>query len=383
MRRILVFSSAIVLVETIFFTALAPLLPTFERELGLSKGQAGVLVAMYALGSVVVSLPGGLLATRIGIRPTVRIGLVVLAASSAAFGLADSYWLLNLTRFVQGAAAALCWTGALAWLVSETPKAKRGQTIGIAMAFAIGGALLGPVLGAIASAVGRGPAFSGVAVIALGLALVTMRLPAPPQGETQPLRMLLVAIRQRQVIAGMWLLLLPALLFGTIGVLVPLQLDSLGWGTTGIAVTFIVSAAIEALIAPAVGRWSDRRGRLTPIRYGLAMGATAAALIPWADNRYLASALIVLAGSAFATFWAPSMAMLSEGWESVGVEHALGFALMNMAWAPGHVIGSSVGGGLAEVAGDAASYSLLAALCVATLIAIVLGRQRLQIARGT
>lgn len=380
MRRVVVFSSAVVLVETIFFAALAPLLPGLEDDLGLSKTEAGILVAMYSLGSVAASLPGGLLATRIGIRATVLIGLVGLAAASVAFGLVDSYWLLDLTRFIQGAAAALCWTGALAWLVSTTPRDRRGETIGLVMAFAIGGALLGPVLGATASVVGRAPAFAGVAVIALLLALVTVRLPAPEQGETQPLRILLVALRRRPVIAGMWLLLLPAMLFGTLGVLAPLQLDSLGWGTAGVAATFIVSAAVEATVSPFVGRWSDRRGRLAPIRFGLVAGAIIALVIPWVENRYLASAVVVLAGSAFAVFWAPSMAMLSDGWEAAGVEHALGFALMNVAWAPGHVIGSSVGGGLADAAGDAASYGLLAALCLGTLAAIRFGRQRLRTA---
>ena len=40
---------------------------------------------------------------------------------------------------------------------------------------------------------------------------------------------------------------------------------------------------------------------------------------------------------------------------------------MNFAWAPGNVVGSAVGGGLAELAGDAAAYSVVAGLCVVHL----------------
>ena len=64
------------------------------------------------------------------------------------------------------------------------------------------------------------------------------------------------------------------------------------------------------------------------------------------------------------------MALLSDGWEGVGVGHALGFALMNFAWAPGNVIGSAAGGGLAEAGGDLVAYSVLAALCVLTLAGV-------------
>jgi MFS family permease len=207
-------------------------------------------------------------------------------------------------------------------------------------------------------------------VLALGLAAGALRMPAPHQGESQPLSILLVALRSKPVIAGMWLLILPAILFGTLSVLAPLQLDELGWGTLGITLTFLVSAAIEATMNPAVGRWSDRRGRLAPIRFGLVAAAAVSLVIPWLDDKWLLSLFVILAGVSYGVFWAPSTALLSDGWEAVGVEHGLGFALMNFAWAPGHVIGSAGGGGLADLAGDAASYAVLAAICLLTLAAL-------------
>ena len=176
MRRLLALSCGIVLVETLFFSALAPLLPGFEDEFGLSKAEAGVLVAMYAIGGIAGAIPGGLFATRVGIKPTVLAGLLLLTGSCVGFALVDSYWLLDLTRFAQGVAGAFCWAGALAWLVSATPRERRGEMIGIAMAFAIGGALLGPVLGGVASQVGRAPAFGGMAGLALLLNLDLLAL---------------------------------------------------------------------------------------------------------------------------------------------------------------------------------------------------------------
>lgn len=370
MRRLVLFASAVVLVDTIFFAALAPLLPTLEEELGLSKGQAGLLVAMYALGGIAGAVPAGWLATRVGIRATVLAGLAILAGTSIAFGLVDSYWQLDVARFAQGFGGALCWTGALAWLVSGTPTERRGEMIGFAMSGAIVGALLGPVLGGAASTVGRLPAFAGVAVLAGILAVIALQLPAPARGETQPLRLIFVALRSRRVLAGMWLLALPALLFGVLSVLAPLQLSSLGWGTVGIAATFFVSAAIEAALSPATGIWSDRRGRLAPIRFGLLAAPVVCLTIPWIQDRWLLSVFVILAGISYGVFWAPAMAMLSDSWEAIGLGHGLGFALMNFAWAPGNVVGAAVGGGLAEVAGDVAAYAAAAALCLVTFAAL-------------
>ncbi len=264
MRRLLALSCSIVLVDTIFFAALSPLLPRFAEELDLSKAESGLLVATYALGGVLGAIPSGLVATRLGVKATVALGLALVAVTSVLFGIVTDYWLLDLTRLAQGIASAFCWTGALAWLVDATPQERRGETIGIAMSAAIVGALLGPVLGAAAVHFGRLEAFSGVAALATVLAVLALRTPSPPPEERQPLRLMLVALRERTVLAGMWLLMLPAVLFGTLSVLAPLQLDALGWGAVGIAATFAVSALVEACLSPVVGRWSDRRGRLSP-----------------------------------------------------------------------------------------------------------------------
>jgi MFS family permease len=371
MRRLLALSCSIVLVDTIFFAALSPLLPRFAEELDLSKAESGLLVATYALGGVLGAIPSGLVATRLGVKTTVALGLALVAVTSVLFGIVTDYWLLDLTRLAQGIASAFCWTGALAWLVDATPPERRGETIGIAMSAAIVGALLGPVLGAAAVHFGRLEAFSGVAALATALAVLALRTPSPPPEERQPLRFMLVALRERTVLAGMWLLMLPALLFGTLSVLAPLQLDLLGWGAVGIAATFAVSALVEACLSPVVGRWSDRRGRLAPIQFGLAGSLAVCLTISWIDQRIALSIVVVCAGIAFGTFWTPSMALLSDGWEAAGVGHALGFALMNFAWAPGNVIGSAAGGALAEAGGDLVAYSVLAALCVGTLAGVL------------
>ena len=70
MRGLLLLVAAIVLVDTVFFAVLSPLLPSYAASLGLSKSAVGILAGAFAAGVLVAALPSGLLASRLGLRPT-------------------------------------------------------------------------------------------------------------------------------------------------------------------------------------------------------------------------------------------------------------------------------------------------------------------------
>ncbi|MGH8733590.1 MAG: MFS transporter, partial [Burkholderiales bacterium] len=219
MRRLLLLVGGIVFVDTMFFAALTPLLPDYADEFNLSKAGAGVLSAAYPAGALVGGIPGGLATARFGARPTAITGLLLIAVSTFVFANADSIWLLDLSRFVQGLGSAAAWTAGLTWLVGETPSERRGQTIGTAMAAAIVGALFGPVLGGAAAVVGEPAAFGTAGLAAVGLAAWAFVTHAPPPTQPQPLGVLLRGLRSERIALGIWFVALPALLFGTLSVL--------------------------------------------------------------------------------------------------------------------------------------------------------------------
>src|SRR6266508_2262865 len=154
---------------------------------------------MFPSVALVSGIPSGIAAARLCVKRTVLIGLSLLAVTTVAFGLADSVWILDLARFLQGMSSAFSWTGALAWLVAAAPPGRRGQLIGSAFGVAIAGALFGPVLGAVASYTGTGPAFGAVAGLALILVVAAATTPAAPPSRAQPLRALFEALRVRRV----------------------------------------------------------------------------------------------------------------------------------------------------------------------------------------
>ena len=55
MRRLALLVGAIVLVDTMFYAAITPLLPRLADELDLGKNGAGVLAGAYAAGVLVGS----------------------------------------------------------------------------------------------------------------------------------------------------------------------------------------------------------------------------------------------------------------------------------------------------------------------------------------
>jgi MFS family permease len=375
-RRLLLLVGAMVFVDTVFFTALTPLLPEYAEDLDLSKAGVGVLAAAYPAGALVGGIPGGMSAARFGVKPTVIAGLLLMVVTTTIFGFANGIVALDVARFVQGFASALTWTASLAWLVSRAPAARRGLLIGMAMSAAIVGALCGPILGAIASVTGTEVAFSAVGALGLGLAVWAALTPAVKPEEPQPLSMLWAAIKDRPILGTVWFVALPALLFSTMGVLASLHLDDLGMSAVGIGIVFLVAAGIEAVLNPLAGRVSDVRGRLLPIRIGLAASALMAALLPWPDSRWLLAALVILAGMAFGVFWTPAMSHLTDLAEHRGLDYAYGFALVNLAWAPGQALGASGGGALARATSDAVPYLVLSGVCLLSLLLVGLAPAR-------
>lgn len=368
MRRLLLLVCAVVLVDTMLYAALAPLLPRYVDELGLSKGSAGLLVAAYATGVLVGALPGGIAATRWGAKRAVLAGLVIVAAASIGFGLADGAWTLGLSRLLQGIGSALSWAGAFAWLVAGTPRHRRGEMLGSALGAAIFGALLGPAVGAAADVVGAAIAFGGVAVACAFLLVWALRTPGFP-GEPVHMTTIGPALRERRLSGGLYLMTLPALFFGLMAVLIPLRLDDHGWDAVAIGALFIAAAAIEAVIAPLLGRASDRRGRRPLIRAALVGSVVVSIALAPSAPATLTAVIVLAASVAYGAFFAPAMALISEGAERAGLAQALAFGLMNGCWAIGNTLGPAVGGALAERAGDALPFLLAAALGLLTLVA--------------
>jgi MFS family permease len=180
------------------------------------------------------------------------------------------------------------------------------------------------------------------------------------------------------VIFAFWLVALPSILSGCFDVLVPLRLNSLGASGIAVGAAFFIAAGIEAFTAPAIGRLSDRRGRMTPIRAGLIASPIAAVALALPSSIVLLGVALVAVVLAMSLIWTPAMALLSDNAEAAGLDLAFATALVSLAWAGGQVIGGSALSSFADATTDASSYGLIAALFVLTLGGALAGSRALR-----
>ena len=368
MRRLLILTCAMVLVDTIFYAALTPLVPYFTGELGLSKSAVGILSGAFGAGVLLGSAPAGYLAARLGVKPTALLGLALMSATSLLFGFAEAAWTLVALRFAAGVGSALSWVSAFTWLVARAPEKQRGQMIGTLVSAAVVGALLGPVLGGVAATVGISVTFGLVAVFGLAVALWVLLTPAPPSATSTSLFGFFAAFGRPELRVGLAFIGFSPLLFGVLTVLAPLQLSALGWSAFALGGVFLAAAAVESVVHPLLGRWSDRKGYRPPILAGLFTSLGILILLPWAATPLLVALLVVLAGGAFNAPLVPGTSMFSRAAENAGIEGALAFGATNFAWAAGYALGASLGGILSDLGGDLLPYSVLAAVCLLALL---------------
>jgi len=203
----------------------------------------------------------------------------------------------------------------------------------------------------------------GIAVV---LALLASRLPEPGPPERQPLQEVATLIVSRPVLVATAFVAVPSLMFGAAEVLVPLRIDELGGGHVAIAVGFIVGAALEAGLAPAVGRYSDRVGRRIPFVAGVSICAAAMVVLAVADVLGAVLAALVLASLGAGICFAPALTALSDSADLSGLHQGFAVGLSNMAWAAGQTVGALAGGAVASASGYALPSLAVAALLLLT-----------------
>jgi len=373
--------SAIVLVDTSFYAAITPLLPYYADHEHLTKASAGVLAAAYPAGTLIASIPAGALAGRVGPRALLVAGLGCLAVTSVIFGLAHSIVVLDLARFAQGVGGALSWTGGMGWLSGAAPRDRRGAIVGTAMAAATAGALLGPVVGAVAREIGTAVTFSFIGVGATVMLVLVLVFPQRAPAADDQTGGLWVALRQRSIKRGLWIIACTALMFGTLNVLLPLRLDAAGASGALIALVWLLAAGLETIVNPLAGRAADRRGWAGIARFGLITGA-AVLLLAGVPNTVAPLVLIGIASGPFiGTLWTPGLVLLGRGSDEAGLEHTYAYALMNLAWAAAMTVASAGGGVLAHATSDMVPLAIAAGVALVTAAVGTRERVRAAVAR--
>jgi MFS family permease len=366
--RIVLVISVLLGFEAMMYSTVAPILPHYAREFGASKPAIGVLAASYPAGMIPGSLLGGWIATRAGVRRTTLVGLLMFTVSIIPFGFATDIATLDLLRFVQGAACGCIWSGGLAWVIALVPRERRGEVLGSVMAAAIFGTLLGPIVGTLAVAVGTEIVFAGVGAVSLALAVWTLQHPEPPPLERERHTPVRALVRSPQLILSVWLIVLEAAMIGATATLLPLRLSHLGASSVAIGVTFVLASLLATITSPQIGRLVDRRGPRLPIALALLVTALLIAALPLPASALGLAVLTVIAlGGPSTGLMIPSMSVITDTAERLGVAIALATMVLNLGWAVGEAVGAPTAATVAHLTSDTVALLLISAAMLATL----------------
>jgi MFS family permease len=369
---LIVFVGGVFSVESGFFAVVPPLIPRLIHDIHLTTTEVGVLVAAYPAGIVLGALPSIAMVDRRGVRVTAFTGIGLLVIATIAFAWGTSGVMLDAARLLQGFGGAVAWAGALAWLTSTTPAARRGSVIGGAVGAALIGMMLGPAMGAVAAQAGRGLVFSALAVV-LALLAVAAPMVAPASSRAGgSMRALLRLLRNRQAGVGNGILAAIGVVGGTVWSLTPLLVVRLHGGPAIIAWILAAGYLFGALLNVFMGRLTDRFGRLWPTVIALVIAAPMLPVLPLFNQLAPLVITSVLMGAVVSGMWTPTAAMVTDGADPGASGHAVGIALMNAAWAAGGALGAVLMARLADVSGFVLPFFLAGGLFAASALVAAL-----------
>ena len=370
-RRTVALCGAVVLVDTLFYAVLSPLLSSYEADAGLTSAQVGLLVAAYPLGTILGAVPAGLLASRRGPRAAVVLGVSITAVTCLLFATSTTGAELVGYRFVQGIGGALSWTGALVWVSAVAPPPRRGELLGVLFGLSVVGGMAGPVVGGVASLVGVGPVFRCVALLCAVLVVVALRVPAARPAVSIGWRATRPRLADRRIRVGLWLTAYGGIGFGVINTSAPLSLVAFGLTAAAVAGVFLLMATVATVGSPLIGRAGDRRGHAWAARLLVSAAAVATLLTGFAGSVWVLVPLLVLAATALEAVYVPAGALVVEGCAATDADTGVVLSLTNLVWASGMAVSSVVAGSVVGlVGGDWAPYVLVALTGLLTLPAI-------------
>ena len=336
-------------VDMLLYYLLVPLLPRYARELHLSQMQVSILFGSYAVALLAATFPVGVLTDRLGRRAPMLWGLLGLGATTLLFAFARSYPLLLVARSLQGVAGAFTWLPGMALLADHFPGDQRGKAKSTAFAAANLGVLLGPPLsGFLDFHVGPWAPFAvGIVLVGLDAAGRAFLLPEVEavREESIPLGTLLknpvIRLFGGAMVlgSGLW-----ALLESTL----PLDMDARLKATAPvIGLCFSGAALAHTLTSPLMGAFSDRVGRVKVLRLGLPLVAVCLPLPALMPGPWSVGLSMAALGCFCSFLMSPCSPAVAGEIERMGSRaFASGFAVLNIAYSVGMIVGPYVGGPL-------------------------------------
>jgi MFS transporter, DHA1 family, multidrug resistance protein len=181
--------SAVSFTVALGYGIVAPSIPAFARQFGVSDAAAASVISAFALMRVVGALPAGRLVDRFGERRIMAVGIAIVAVSSVLAGFSGSFGQLIVLRGIGGLGSAMFGVSAQTLLLRTVPAEQRGQASGLYAGGFLLGSISGPTIGGLVAAWSlRAPFFiyGAMLIIPVGIAYLVLRDRSQRAGSDQP-----------------------------------------------------------------------------------------------------------------------------------------------------------------------------------------------------
>ena len=267
-----------------FFVALGygmiiPAIPLFAKTFEVNNAQIGAIISAFALARFAMGLPAGKLIDLFGERRVQTTGLLLVAVSSFAAGLANSYWQLSTFRALGGIGSVMFSVSASSLLMRSVEDNVRGRAQSTYYGGFLIGGIAGPAVGGILSVISLRVPFFTYAFTLICASFVTSfflsekRLGKSIRNIQDPEDRVLLkdALKNYPYVAAMAIAFLSNwVIFGLRNSILPLfTKEILGASNSVLGLGFTIAALVQGIALIYVGKISDFRGR----RFALMIGS--------------------------------------------------------------------------------------------------------------
>jgi DHA1 family multidrug resistance protein-like MFS transporter len=352
------------------FGIVAPAIPLFAKNFGVSNFAAGAVISVFALVRFASAPMAGRFVNRFGERLVLATGIGIVGVSSLLAGLSGNYGQLLVLRGIGGFGSAMFTVSSFALLLRVVAPDQRGRAAGTYQTGFLLGAIAGPAFGGPLTAWSlRAPFFVYATTLLVAGSLATVFLARTALREHEivagtadhaptPLSTAVRSSAYRAAVANNFAV--GWAIFGVRSSLIPLfVVEGLRLGPSWTGAGLVLSAAVQGLVLVPAGRLVDTRGRRPFLRAGAAFSLVAGVAMALAGGAPLFLAGMALYGTGSALLGVSSAAVVGD---VIGGRGGTPVAAFQMASDAGAFLGPLVAGVLADVASFQVAFLATAAV---------------------
>jgi DHA1 family multidrug resistance protein-like MFS transporter len=352
------------------FGIVAPAIPLFAKDFGVTNFAAGAVISVFALVRFASAPLAGRFVNRFGERLVLATGIGIVGVSSLLAGFSGNYAQLIVLRGIGGFGSAMFTVSSFALLLRVVAPDQRGRAAGTYQTGFLLGAIAGPAFGGPLTAWSlRAPFFVYATTLLVAGTLATVFLAHTALREHEeiagtadqaptPLGTALRSSAYRAAVANNFAV--GWAIFGVRSSLIPLfVVEGLRLGPSWTGAGLVLSAAVQGLVLIPAGRLVDTRGRRPYLRAGAAFSLAAGVTMAVAGGAPLFLAGMALYGTGSALLGVSSAAVVGD---VIGGRGGTPVAAFQMASDAGAFLGPLVAGALADAASFEVAFLATAAV---------------------